>query len=268
VDEILHVQPVLHDEIGREWKPANSNPTRVGEKVTIKWGLQQSSNWVTVHIMSKLSPYTLVRFLRSYGIKGQIEPVISMCLGTPDISVCEMVSAYSVFPNIGMRLAPLFVTRIENSSGNTIASFSSEWFEVLDENAAYKTLDMLQAVIDGGTGSRIRRDYGIKAQMGGKTGTTQNNSDAWFMGFTPSLVAGCWVGGEDRSIRFESMAQGQGAAAALPVIGLFLQKVYADKTLGYTETERFNVPKNLKDTNERPDSIRPNNNAMILDDFF
>ncbi|MDR0286557.1 MAG: transglycosylase domain-containing protein, partial [Clostridiales bacterium] len=185
-DEILHVQPVLFDENGIEWKPANSSTTRVGEMVTLKWGLQNSDNWVTATLMSKLSPYTLLRFLRSYGMKSEIEPVISMCLGTPDISVCEMVSAYSVFPNNGMRLEPLFVTRIENSSGNTIATFASEWVEVLDESAAYKTLDMLRAVIDGGTGARIRFTYGIRAPMGGKTGTTQNHSDGWFMGFTPS----------------------------------------------------------------------------------
>ena len=267
-DEILHVQPVLFDDNGNEWKPANSSPSRVGEMVTIKWGLQQSSNWVTATLMSKLSTYTLVRFLRSYGIKGQIDPVIAMCLGTPDISVCEMVSAYSVFPNNGMRLEPLFVTRIENSSGNTISTFTSEWVEVLDENATYKTLDMLQAVIDGGTGSRVRYIYGIKAPMGGKTGTSQNHSDAWFMGFTPNLVAGCWVGGEVPSIHLESMAQGQGAAAALPIFGLFMQKVYADKTLGYSETESFNIPANFKDTNGRSDNNRPNSNAMILDDFF
>ena len=272
-DKVLHVQPVLLDENGIPWEPRNSTDRNIGEEVTLQWGLQNSSNWVTATLMSKLSPYTLVRFLRSYGLTGPIDPVVAMCLGTPDISVCEMVSAYSVFPNNGMRLEPLFVTRIENSNGNTIETFASEWVEVLDESAANKTLGMLQSVIDGGTAGRIRGTYGIRAQMGGKTGTTQNNSDAWFMGFTPSLVAGCWVGGEDRSIRFESMAQGQGAAAALPIFGLFMTKVYADKTLGYSEAETFTVLKNLHETNEQPDdnrsnNDRPNNNSMKLDDFF
>ena len=267
MDKVLHVQPVLLDENGIEWKPRNSADKNIGEAVTIQWGLQNSSNWVTATIMSKLSPYTLVRFLRSYGLTGPIDPVVAMCLGTPDISVCEMVSAYSVFPNNGMRLEPLFVTRIENSNGNTIESFASQWVEVLDESAANKTLSMLQSVIDGGTAGRIRFTYGIRAQMGGKTGTTQNNSDAWFMGFTPSLVAGCWVGGEDRSIRFESMAQGQGAAAALPIFGLFMTKVYADKTLGYSETETFTAPDESKETNDLPDNSR-SNNSMVLDDFF
>jgi penicillin-binding protein 1A len=267
-DVVRHVQPVLYDENGIKWEPANSTTSRVGEMVTIKWGLQNSSNWVTATIMSKLSPYTLVRFLRSYGLKGQIDPVIAMCLGTPDISVCEMVSAYSVFPNTGMRLVPLFVTRIENSNGNTIATFTPEWVEVLDESAANKTLDMLKAVIDGGTGARVRYTYSIKAPMGGKTGTTQNNSDAWFMGFTPSLVAGCWVGGEDRSIRFESMAQGQGAAAALPIFGLFMQKVYADNTLGYSEAETFGSIKEFNEPDESPENNDPSSNSMFLDDFF
>jgi penicillin-binding protein 1A len=189
-----------------------------------------------------------------------------MCLGTPDISVCEMVSAYSVFPHNGMRLEPLFVTRIENSNGNTIESFASQWVEVLDESAASKTLGMLQSVVEGGTAGRIRT-MGIKAQMGGKTGTTNDNSDAWFMGFTPSLVAGCWVGGEEPSIHFESMAQGQGAAAALPIFGLFMTKVYADKTLGYSETETFTAPDESKETNDLPDNSR-SNNSMVLDDFF
>ena len=266
-DKVLHVQPVLLDENGREWRPRNSTDRNIGEEVTIQWGLQNSSNWVTAALMSKLSPYTLERFLRSYGLTGQIDPVVAMCLGTPDISVSEMVSAYSVFPNNGMRLEPLFVTRIENSNGNAIESFASQWVEVLDESAANKTLGMLRSVVDGGTAGRIRFTYGIKAPMGGKTGTTQNNSDAWFMGFTPSLVAGCWVGGEDRSIRFESMAQGQGAAAALPIFGLFMQKIYADKTLGYSETESFAVPEGLRGTSDPPVSGRTNN-SIILDDFF
>ena len=266
-DKVMHVQPTLIDENGDPWEPRNSTDKNIGEEVTIQWGLQNSSNWITATLMSKLSPYTLVRFLRSYGLTGPIEPVVAMCLGTPDISVCEMVSAYSVFPNNGMRLEPLFVTRIENSNGNTIESFASQWVEVLDESSAAKTLGMLRSVVDGGTGGRIRFTYGIRAPMGGKTGTTQNNSDAWFIGFTPRLVAGCWVGGDDRSIRFESMAQGQGAAAALPIFGLFMRKVYADKTLGYSETEDFTVPEGFVDTPDPPVNSRMDN-SMILDDFF
>ena len=266
-DEVMHVKPLLYDENGIAWEPSNSTDKNIGELVSIQWGLQNSSNWVTAALMSKLSPYTLERFLRSYGLKGRIDPVIAMCLGTPDISVCEMVSAYSVFPNKGLRTEPLFVTRIENSNGNTIESFTTQTNEVLDENAAYKTLGMLQSVVDGGTAGRIRFNHGIKAQMGGKTGTTQNHSDGWFIGFTPSLVAGCWVGGEERSIHFNRLTEGQGAAMALPVVGLFMQKVYANKTLGYSEAENFDISKDFS-YDCKPSNSNQVNNSLILDDFF
>ncbi len=241
-EEMLHVQQQLTDENGILWSPRNAGAKRVGEMVTIQWGLQNSSNWVTAYLMKQLSPYTFVRLLHSFGLKGNIDPVISVSLGPPDVSVGEMVAAYTVFANKGIRVEPLYVTRIEDSYGNTIASFNSQMNEVLPEDASYKMLYMLRSVIDGGTGGRVRFRYGIKAPMGGKTGTTQNNSDGWFMGFTPSLVSGCWVGGEDRSIHFDRLQEGQGASMALPIYGLFMQKVYADKTLGYSEDDDFDVP--------------------------
>lgn len=241
-DEMLHVQQQLTDENGRLWIPRNANAKRIGEMVSIQWGLQNSDNWVTAYLMSQLSPYTFVRLLHSFGLKNYIDPVISVCLGTPDVSVGEMVGAYTTFANKGIRVEPLYVTRIEDPYGNTIANFTPQMSEVLTEEASYKMLHMLQKVIDGGTGSRVRFRYGITAPMGGKTGTTQNNSDGWFMGFTPSLVAGCWVGGEDRSIHFDRLAEGQGASMALPIYGLFMQKVYADKTLGYMQDEGFEIP--------------------------
>ena len=241
-DQMLHVQQQLRDENGRLWVPRNASAKRIGEMVTIQWGLQNSDNWVTAYLMSKLSPYTFVRLLHSFGLKNEIDPVISVCLGTPDVSVGEMVGAYTVFANKGIRVEPLYVTRIEDAYGNTIANFTPQMSEVLTEDASYKMLHMLKSVIDGGTGGRIRFRYGIKAPMGGKTGTTQNNSDGWFMGFTPSLVSGCWVGGEDRSIHFDRLAEGQGASMALPIYGLYMQKVYADKTLGYSQEEDFDIP--------------------------
>ncbi|MEG2066155.1 MAG: transglycosylase domain-containing protein [Tannerellaceae bacterium] len=240
-DEMLHVQQQLTDENGRLWVPRNAGAKKVGEMVTIKWGLQNSSNWVTAYLMKQLSPYTFVHLLHSFGLKNYIDPVISVCLGTPDVSVGEMVSGYTTFANKGIRVEPLYVTRIEDSYGNTIASFAPQMNEVLTEEASYKMLYMLRSVIDGGTGSRVRYRYGITAPMGGKTGTTQNNSDGWFMGFTPNLVSGCWVGGEDRSIHFDRLAEGQGASMALPIYGLFMQKVFADTTLGYKQDENFEV---------------------------
>ena len=245
-DQMLHVQQRLTDENGKLWEPRNANKERIGEMVTVQWGLQKSDNWVTAWLMGQLSPYTFVNLLKSYGLKNQMDPVISICLGTPDVSVGEMVSAYTTFANKGIRTEPLYVTRIEDSYGNTIASFNSEMSEVLSEEASYKMLHMMQNVINGGTGSRVRFKYGIKAPMGGKTGTTQNNSDGWFMGFTPSLVNGVWVGGEDRSIHFDRMSEGQGASMALPIYGLYMQKVYADKSLGYSEEEDFEIPEHYR----------------------
>ncbi|MDR2085650.1 MAG: transglycosylase domain-containing protein, partial [Dysgonamonadaceae bacterium] len=241
-DEVLHVEQELIDENGKPYRPRNAGDKRVGEMVSIRWGLQNSDNWVTAALMKRLSPYTFARLLHSYGLQGKIDPVVALCLGPCDASISEMVSGYSTFANGGIRVEPLYVTRIEDMNGNIIDSFSTRTHEVITENANYKMLSMMQSVIDGGTGSRIRREHKITVPMGGKTGTTQNHSDGWFMGFTPSLVGGCWVGGEDRSIHFDRMSEGQGASMALPVMGYFLQKVYNDPKLGYSQSENFKIP--------------------------
>jgi len=239
-DLILKEQPVLRDEVGRTWSPRNANRSRIGEMVSIKWGLQASDNWITAILMSRTTPYNFVRMLHSFGITGKIDPVISLCLGTCDVSVGEMTAAYTAFVNRGIRSVPLYVTRIEDSFGNIIATFTPEMVEVFDETTSVKMLDMLRGVVDGGTASRTRRNYDLKTvPMGGKTGTTQNNSDGWFMGFTPQLVAGCWVGGDEREIHFDRMSEGQGAVMALPIYGLFMEKVYADKELGYSADTQF-----------------------------
>jgi len=239
---LRHEQPTLMDENNIPWRPATSSRDRIGEMVTLAWGLQVSSNWMTASVMNSLSPYELERLLRTYGFKGPIDPVISMCLGTPDISVAEMVSAYSVFTNKGMRIEPIYITHIEDSYGNIVATFTPQTVEVLDEDAAYKVLNMLQNVVESGTAAGLRARFNIKAPMGGKTGTSQDHSDAWFIGFTPSLVAGCWVGGDNRYVHFDSMDYGQGARAAMPVYANFMQKVLADKQLGYSEKETFDIP--------------------------
>ena len=242
-DETRHVEQTLIDENGKAWSPRNANKKRYGEMVTIKWGLANSDNWVTAYLMGKLSPYQLVRLIHSFGVKNQqIDPVVSLCLGPCEISVGEMVSAYTAFANRGIRTAPLFVTRIEDNEGNVVAEFTPLMEEVISEESVYKMLIMLRAVINEGTGNRVRRIYGITADMGGKTGTTNNNSDGWFMGFTPSLVSGVWVGGEERDIHFDNMRDGQGAEMALPVWGLYMKKVFADKSLGYLQTDTFAIP--------------------------
>ena len=248
-DEFLHVQPVLDAGPGQPpWIPKNPGARRVGEMVSIKWGLQNSDNWVTANIMSRLNPFTFVRLLHSFGLKGDIDPVVSLSLGTCDVSIAEMVSGYSAFPNRGLRIEPLYVTRIEDSYGNTIDAFTPRTSEVISEESSFKMLDMMRSVIDGGTGSRLRSRYGLTAQMAGKTGTTQNNSDGWFMCFTPSLVSGVWVGGEDRSIHFDGMADGQAASMALPVFALYIKKIYADPSLDYSQSEQFVVPKQYQNS--------------------
>ena len=242
-DEVRHVEQTLIDENGKPWSPRNANDKRYGEMVTVKWGLANSDNWITAYLMGKLSPYQLARLIHSFGVKNkQIDPVVSLCLGPCEISVGEMVSAYTAFANRGIRTEPLFVSRIEDNEGNILAEFTPHMEEVISEESVYKMLIMLRAVINEGTGGRIRRVYNITADMGGKTGTTNNNSDGWFMGFTPSLVSGVWVGGEERDIHFDNMRDGQGAEMALPVWGLYMNKVFADKALGYLQTDTFAIP--------------------------
>ena len=241
-DQARHVEQTLIDENGTPWTPRTANDKRYGEMVTLKWGLANSDNWISAYLMGKLNPYDLVRLIHSFGVRNKaIDPVVSLCLGPCEISVGEMVSAYTAFANKGIRVAPLFVTRSQDSDGNVISTFAPQMEEVISASSTYKMLVMLRAVINEGTGGRVRR-YGITADMGGKTGTTNDNSDAWFMGFTPSLVSGCWVGGDERDIHFGRMTYGQGAAAALPIWAMYMKKVYDDPTLGYDQQERFKLP--------------------------
>lgn len=241
-DKAVNDEITLIDGNGNEWTPRDTHAENRGDTVTLEWGLAKSSNWITAYLMSLFTPEQLVRLMRSFGIKGQIDPVVSLCLGPCEVSVEEMVDAYTTFPNKGIRVEPLYVTRIEDNNGNVLATFMPKTHEVLGEQTTYKMIHMLRSVMDHGTGVRVRFKYNIRAPMGGKTGTTQNNSDGWFVAFTPSLVSGCWVGGEDRAIHFDSMAEGQGASMALPIYALYMQKVYADTELGYSEDEKFDVP--------------------------
>ncbi len=232
------------------WSPRNASHARLGEMVTLKWGLSQSNNWISAWVMSQLNPQNMINLMHQMGISNMnISPTMSLCLGPCDISVGEMVSAYTTFPNYGVRTAPLLVTRIEDADGTVIDTFSPRMTDIMQKEEAYKMIDMLRAVINEGTGRRIRLRYHIEADMGGKTGTTNSNADGWFMGFVPKLVVGCWVGGEDRDIHFNTMANGQGAEAALPIYARFITKVYADPTvrrdLGIAETDTFDIPRDF-----------------------
>jgi penicillin-binding protein 1A len=272
-DEMRHVQQTLLDENGTAWTPRNASTKRNGEMVTLKWGLANSSNWVSAYLMGKLNPYALVSLIHSFGIRNRdVQPTVSLCLGPCEISVGEMVSAYTAFANKGIRVAPLFVTRIEDNDGNVLANFTPSMDEVISLNSAYKMLVMLRAVINEGTGGRVRSRYGITADMGGKTGTTNSNSDGWFMGFVPTLVSGVWVGGEERDIHFDTMAYGQGASLALPIWAKYMNKVYKDKTLGYSQDDRFDIPDGFNpcaaESYEDDDTATPTDGAGGLDDLF
>ena len=248
---------------GRPWTPRNGSRARYGEMVTLKWGLQQSNNWISAYLMSRLSPQAFVDLLKEYGIRNpEIHPSMSLCLGPCDISVGEMASAYTAFVNHGIRASLMFVTKIEDSEGNVVAQFQPRMNEVISEESAHKMLYMLKAVVDGGTASRLRFKYGLKGELAGKTGTTNNNSDAWFMGLTPTLVNACWVGGDDRDIHFNTMVYGQGAAMALPIFALYMQKVYADAQLGYNENALFDLPEGFEPCSFVNDAILPDDGDM------
>lgn len=270
-DVTRNVEQTLLDENGRAWSPKNTSQGHYGEMVTLKWGLANSNNWISAYLMGKLNPYALKRLIQSFGVRNKdIVPSVSLCLGPCEISVGEMVSAYTAFANKGIRVAPLLVTKIEDSEGNVISTFTPQMDEVISASSAYKMLVMLRAVINEGTGGSVRR-YGITADMGGKTGTTNRNSDGWFMGFTPSLVSGCWVGGEERDIHFDTMTYGQGARLALPIWGKYMQKVYADQSLGYDQKERFKMPDGFDPCNESSDASGDTiveEPASGLDDLF
>ncbi len=228
---------------GRPWTPRNANRRRYGQMVTLKWGLAQSNNWISAYLMSHLNPRQFVSILHKFGINNpDIYPSMALCLGPCEVSVAEMVSAYTTFANNGIRISPLFVTRIEDKEGNVVAKFQPRMNEVISSNSAYKMLVELMAVVDEGTAGRLRYKYNIPGEIGGKTGTTNNNSDAWFMGFTPQLVSGVWVGGEDRDIHFDSMRMGQGATMALPIWAYYMKKIYRDASLPYKPTATFDVP--------------------------
>ena len=251
------VAPNVQQTYGN-WTPRNGSRARYGQMVTLKWGLAQSNNWISAYLMSRLNPQDLLRILDDFGINTYgIFPSMALCLGPNEVSVAEMVSAYTTFANNGIHCFPMFVTKIEDSEGNVIATFQPRMNEVISEESTYKMLEMLRAVMNGGTGSRMRYRYNINCDMGGKTGTTNRNSDAWFMGFTPSLVSGCWVGGEDRDIHFDSTRMGQGANMALPIWAYYMQKVFADKSLGYSPDDKFDIPEGFNPCSSEFDDYQP-----------
>ena len=221
------------------WRPRGGGG---GGMITLKQALTHSNNAISARLIFELGAQALVDKMRMFGITGYMEASLPLSLGTADVPVKEMVSAYTTFSNKGLKVDPVFVTRIEDNQGNIIYSAAPHRTEVTSEDAYYKILTMLMSVVNHGTGSSLRGKYGIRAQMGGKTGTTNSNSDSWFIGFTPDLVTGVWVGGEERYIHFNTMALGQGARAALPIYGYYMQNVYKDPKLPYSQDTKFVFP--------------------------
>jgi penicillin-binding protein 1A len=249
------------------WKPRSTGPERFhGKMVTLAWGLAESENYISAWLMKQFKPSAVAELMHKMGVRSFIDPVPSIFLGTSDIKLEEMVGAYGTFANKGVYTRPMYVTRIEDKNGNTISKFTPKIEEVLSENQAYLMLYLLQGVVRSGTGSNIRKEpYNLMNQIGGKTGTTQNHSNGWFMGVTPNLVGGVWCGWEDQAIHFETLGEGSGSHMALPIMAIFLRKVYADPQFGIMEADEFEVPSSfnmeldcnrLKKTNSRGESTR------------
>lgn len=229
------------------WTPRSSGPKAYhGKMVTLAWGLAQSENYISAWLMQQFKPSAVTDLMRKMGVRSFIDPVPSIFLGTSDIKLEEMVGAYCTYANKGVYTRPMYVTRIEDKNGNTISTFTRKIEEVLNEEQSYLMLNLLQGVVRNGSGRRMRVEpYNLMNQIGGKTGTTQNNSNGWFMGVTPNLVGGVWSGWEDQSIHFETLTEGQGANMALPVFAIFLKKVYADPEFGIMEADEFERPGNF-----------------------
>ena len=225
------VPVTIETEAGTTWTPANSDGKYSGKELTLKRALAGSVNSVTAYLMKQFGPHAVVDIAHRMGVTSTMEPVPAICLGTPEISVFEMVGANSTFANKGTWIEPVFVSRIEDKNGKVLADFMPRTEEVMSEDKAYIMLQLMKGVVESGTGQRLRYKFKLTTPIAGKTGTTQNNSDGWFMGITPDLVSGVWVGAEDRSVHFNSTAEGQGANMALPIWAKYMQKVYADKNL-------------------------------------
>ncbi len=247
--QVPNVRTCITTADGKEWCPNNSdgpNSKLDGKMLTLKKALANSVNYVTAWVMKQYGPDAVINLVRRLGITAPIDAVPSIALGTPDISVFEMVAANATFANKGTYIQPTFITRIEDKNGKVLEEFFPTTDEVMSEEKAYVMIQLMRGVVDGGTGGRLRSRFNLMNEIAGKTGTTQNNADGWFMGLTPELVAGCWTGGEERSIHFNSTNEGQGASMALPIWGKFFQKVYADPNLKVSKAG-FTKPANMGD---------------------
>ena len=266
--QVPNVKTCIDLPDGKQWCPENSDGNKgTGKMITLRKALAGSINYVTAWVMKQYGPDAVINLVRRMGITSPIDAVPSIALGTPDISVFEMVAANATFANKGTYIQPSFITRIEDKNGKVLEEFVPTTDEVFSEQHAYAMIQLMRGVVDGGTGSRLRSRYKLFNEIAGKTGTTQNNADGWFMGLTPELVAGCWTGGEERSVHFNSTNEGQGASMALPIWGKFFQKIYADKSLKMTKAG-FKVPANMGDVELDCSKYDAANDLEIQDNGF
>lgn len=240
--KIPNIQYNIELPDGRYWSPSNSGGG--GGEITLKSALAQSNNWISAYLMNHYGPEAIITHVRRMGVESPIDPVPSICLGSCDLKLIEMVGAMTTFANQGVFVKPMFITRIEDKNGNVVQRFSPEESEAMSELAAYKTIALMKGVVQSGTGVRLRSLYGFTNPIAGKTGTTQKNSDGYFMGITPDLTTGVWVGAEDRSVHFRSTRLGQGSHTALPIWAMYMKKVYADKSLNVSQGDfpKPNIP--------------------------
>ncbi len=243
-EKVMNSTQVFYDKIhDTVWIPqSHSKPKDLNQMKTLKWGLALSENNISAWLVKRFKPQPIANIAYKMGIKSYIDPVPPMIYGTSDMAVEEMVAAYATFANKGIHSTPLYVKRIEDKNGNLLATFQPELTESISEKTAFLMLNLMEGVINFGTGARLRYRYNFTSQIAGKTGTTQNHSDGWFIGIVPRLITGIWVGAEDRSVHFDELYMGSGTNMALPVWALYMQKVYADSTLGITEEEVFEEP--------------------------
>lgn len=233
---------VLFD--GSTWTPRSTDKEEwLGKTVTLRWGLAHSSNNISAFLMKELGPEALARMMRQMGVRSHIDEVYSLCVGPVEVSVFDMVSAYNTFPSHGTYITPQYVTRITDGDGRELGSFTTQKREAISEQTAYLMVNLMSGVINEGTGSRLRSVYGLRGEIAGKTGTTNDNSDGWFIGYTPNITAGVWVGGEDRQVHFNSLALGSGSNMSLPIWGIWMKKCLADPSIGWSmENDSFVAP--------------------------
>ncbi|MEZ5146588.1 MAG: transglycosylase domain-containing protein [Bacteroidales bacterium] len=239
--KFANIQPIIYLDNGDTWEPRNSSTKDLGTEITLKYALATSNNWISGWLIKRFSPQSVVKIARKMGVTSFLDPVPAIVLGSSDVSLYEMIGAMNTFANKGVHIEPIFITRIEDKNGNVIESFVPEQNEAMSEETAYLMLDLMKGVVDYGTGIRLKLKYKFENPIAGKTGTTNNHSDGWFMGLTPELSTGIWVGCEDRAAHFRSLSLGQGANMALPIWALYMQRVYADSTINLT-MEDFEPP--------------------------